>query len=80
MNITLGLHVDSLQWPTRKPRLLWPLCTSSLDFPFVNILIFAEQYISVGIKTLYSLCVRLNHLNNANKVEVEIDVEIQFPK
>ena len=79
MNITLGLHVDSLQWPTRKPTLLWPLCTSSLDFPFINILIFAEQYISVK-KTLYSLCVRLIHLNNANKVEVEIDVEVQFPK
>ena len=68
MNITLGLHVDSLQWPTRKPTLLWPLCTSSLDFPFINILIFAEQYISVEM--YYS----------ANKVEVEIDVEVQFPK
>ena len=68
MNITLGLHVDSLQWPTRKPTLLWPLCTSSLDFPFINILVFAEQYISVEM--YYS----------ANKVEVEIDVEVQFPK
>ena len=75
MNITLGLHVDSLQWPTRKPRLLWPLCTSSLDFPFINILI-----VHFCKKTLYSLCIRLIHLNNANKVENEIDVEVQFPK
>ena len=23
------------QWPSRKPRLLWPLGTSSLDLPFI---------------------------------------------
>ena len=47
-----------------KPRLLRPLCTSSLDFLFINIWIvhFCE-------KIIYSVCVRLIQLNSGKKVE-----------
>ena len=55
------------QWPTRKLRLLWLLCTSSLDFPFTNTWI-----VHFYKKIIYSVCVGLIHLNRANKVEVEV--------
>ena len=55
------------QWPTRKPRLLWLLCTSSLDFPFTNTWI-----VHFYKKIICSVCVGLIHLNRANKVEVEV--------
>ena len=57
------------QWPTRNPRLLWPLCTSSLDFPFIDIWI-----VHFCKKIINSVFVRLIHLNSANKVEVEVEV------
>ena len=53
------------QWPTRKPRLLWPLCTSSLSILFIGICI-----VYFWKKIIYSVCVRVIHLNSANKVEV----------
>ena len=53
------------QWPTRKPRLLWPLCTSSLSILFIDICI-----VYFWKKIIYSVCVRVIHLNSANKVEV----------
>ena len=55
------------QWPTRKPRLLWLLCTSSLDFPFTN-----TGIVHFYKKIICSVCVGLIHLNRANKVEVEV--------
>ena len=61
-------YIQTWRWPTRKPRLLWPLCTSSLDFQFINIWIF---YFCK--KIIYSVYIRLFHLNSANKVEVEVD-------
>ena len=55
--INLGFFLiisQTLQWPTRKPRLLWPLCTSSLDFPSINIQkkfqIILKWYISVYVE------------------------------
>ena len=53
------------QWPTRKPRLLWPLFTSSLSILFIDICI-----LYFWKKIIYSVCVRVIHLNSANKVEV----------
>ena len=53
------------QWPTRKPRLLWLLCTSSLEILFIDICI-----VYFWKKIIYSVCVRVIHLNSANKVEV----------
>lgn len=63
--------LQTWQWPTWKPQLLWPLCTSSLDFLSINIWIahFCK-------KIIYSVCVRLIHLNSANKDE-EVE-EIQW--
>ena len=53
------------QWPTRKPRLLWPLCTSPLEILFIDICI-----VYFWKKIIYSVCVRVIHLNSANKVKV----------
>ena len=56
-------YIQTWQWPTRKPRLLWPLVHILSRFPFINWIVhFCE-------KILYSVCVRLIHLNSANKVE-----------
>ena len=69
-NINLGflwLLFQTWQWPTRKFRLLWLLCTSSLDFPFTN-----TGIVHFYKKIICSVCVGLIHLNRANKVEVEV--------
>ena len=56
-------YIQTWQWPTRKPRLLWPLVHILSRFPFINWIVhFCE-------KIIYSVCVRLIHLNSANKVE-----------
>ena len=56
-------YIQTWRWPTRKPRLLWPLCTFSLDFPIIYWIVdFCK-------KNIYSVCVRLIHVNSANKVE-----------